>query len=43
MGHIYKGWTHKELWDMTDVEREFYLKEAEAIAREQEAAIKKAK
>ncbi len=41
MGHIYKGWTHEELWNMTDAEREFYLLEADQIAREQEAKLKK--
>ena len=40
MGHIYKGWTHEELWNMTDVEREYYLKEADLIAKEQEARLK---
>lgn len=41
MGHIYKGWTLESLWDMTDAEREYYLKEADSIAKEQEARLKK--
>lgn len=43
MGHIYKGWTLESLWSMTDAEREYYLNEADQIAREQEAKLKKNK
>ncbi len=43
MGHIYKGWTLESLWNMTDAEREYYLIEADQIAREQERLLKKNK